>query len=517
MQSWVRRASRAGSFAGGCVLLFAVGASTSASAQGVYSGIFGQGVFGVQGQGQGQIQGQGQPVTPLIDTRDFSVTPMAGLQETFTDNALLTSTNKQYDFITRPMLGADVNVHGPFEAKITGHVYYDAYVNNGQLDGVSGDAQATGTYALIPNFLSIDANGLLTNTNVSTFGTSAINRVGTANQAQLSTFDIGPRLTTTLDDFADLNVMGRFAEVSFGSPSGSTIGIPQDSTILEGSATIDTGTRYRGYQAVTTALVERDDHGFQAYGGEQSFFVAIFPQVRLIARGGYDNVSEPRIVNISAPVWSAGAEFTINQLSTISVETGERYNHSAWAADMHLQLFDHLYALGRYTEVIQPNQLQINSAFESFIAPVTPLPVQLTNNVFAVNGNLDNQTALAKLASLDLVYEWQTQSVSLTAAWNDRLLLGSNSHDRSLVSGINYNRNIAPDLNFTTSVDYYRTFANPFFGASESYYGSVGLQYAINSTMRAVGGYAYEHQIQLFTNGQSISENVAYAAVVKQF
>src|ERR1700748_3152330 len=101
MQSWVRRASRAGSFAGGCILLFAAGASSSASAQGVYSGIFGQGAFGAQGQS----------ATPLIDTRDFSVTPMVGLQETFTDNALLTSTNEKYDFITRPMVGADIAVH----------------------------------------------------------------------------------------------------------------------------------------------------------------------------------------------------------------------------------------------------------------------------------------------------------------------------------------------------------------------------------------------------------------------
>src|ERR1700688_4142040 len=130
MQSWVRRASRAGSFAGGCILLFAVGASSSASAQSVYSGVFGGGAFATGNQG-----------VPLIDTRDFSVTPMAGLQETFTDNALLTSTNKQYDFITRPMVGADVNVHGPFTATVTGHLYYDAYINENQLSGVSGDAQ----------------------------------------------------------------------------------------------------------------------------------------------------------------------------------------------------------------------------------------------------------------------------------------------------------------------------------------------------------------------------------------
>lgn len=509
MQSLVRRASRAGSFAGGCILLFAVGASSSASAQGIYAGIFGQGALG--------RSNTGQAAEPLIDMRDFSVTPVVGLQETFTDNALLTPTNQKFDFITRPMVGADVNFRGPLTATVTGHAFYDAYVNNGQLSGLSGDAQGTGSYTLIPSFLSIDANGMLMNTSVSTFGTPAINRVGPANQVQFATYDIGPRLTTTLDDFADLNVIGRFAQVFFGNTSGTTAAVPFDSTILQGAAAIDTGTRYLGYEAITNAQVERDDHGFQAYNGEQSFLVGIFPQVRLIARGGYDNVTQPGIVNISAPMWSGGVEVTINQLSKISVETGERYNHSAWAADLRLQLFDHLYAVGRYIEAIQPNQLQLNSAFVSYIAPTTQLPLQLTNNGFSINGNLDNQTALTKQANIDLVYDWEGQSISLQGSWNDRLLLGLNAHDRALTSGIGYERTIAADLGFTAGVNYYRTFSNPFFGASESYSGNVGLQYDINSTMRAVGGYAYERQVQLFTNGQSITENVLFAAIAKQF
>ena len=192
--------------------------------------MFGAGIFGQNNQA----------AEPLIDTRDFSVTPSVGLQETFTDNALLTPTDKKYDFITRPMVGADIAVHGPFEATITGHAYYDAYVNNDQLSGLSGDAQGSGVYTLIPSFLTVEGNGMLMNTSVSTFGTPAINRVGPANQIQLATYDIGPHLTTTVDDFADLNVMGRFAQVFFGNTPGSTvantIGIPFDSTILEGFA-----------------------------------------------------------------------------------------------------------------------------------------------------------------------------------------------------------------------------------------------------------------------------------------
>ena len=509
MQSWVRRASRAGSFAGGCILLFAVGASSSASAQSAYSGLFG----GSFGRGNA-----GPAAEPLIDTRDFSLTPVVGLQETFTDNALLTATNKQFDFITRPMVGADIKLqNGPATGTLTLHGYYDAYAREGQLSGFSGDAQGSGSYSLIPSFLSIDGDVLLTNTGVSQFGSPAIDRAGTANRVMLATYDIGPRLTTTLDDFADVSVIGRFAQVYFGNPNNSTVGVPTDATILEGAASIDTAQRYVGYQLVTNAQVERDDQGFQAYNAQQSIFVRIFPQLRLIGRGGYDDVVQTGIVNISAPMWSGGVEFTINQQSKISVETGERYNHSAWAGDLRLQFSDQLYATGRYFEAIQPDQIQVNSSFVSFVTPNTQLPPQLLTNSFLINGNLDNQTSLNKEADLHLVYDWQGQSINLEATWNDRMLLALNAHDRSLVSGINYERNIAPDLDFAAGVTYYHTFSNPFYGASELYGGDVGLQYDINSTMQAVGGYAYRRQLQLFTNGQSITENVVFAAIAKKF
>ena len=109
------------------------------------------------------------------------------------------------------------------------------------------------------------------------------------------------------------------------------------------------------------------------------------------------------------------------------------------------------------------------------------------------------------------------QIIDLQANWNDRLLLALNSHDRVVVSGIDYERNIAPDLGIAGGVTYYHTFANPFFGPSEAYGGNIGLQYDINSTMRAVGGYAYQRQTQLFTNGQTITENILFAAIAKKF
>jgi uncharacterized protein (PEP-CTERM system associated) len=508
MQSLGLRASRAGRLAGGCIFVLAM-ASTVASAQSVFTGILDRPPPGA--------------AAPLIDTRDFSITPMVGLQETFTDNALLTSTNKQADFITRPMVGAEVNVHGPFTASFVGHAYYDAYINESQLNGFSGDAVGTANYAVIPDFLAIDAAGLLMNSSVSTFGSPALNRVGPGNQVQIATYDIGPHLTTTLDSFADLDVAGRFAQVFYDNPNGSTVGLPPSSSIVAGAMAIDTAQRYQGYQLTTNALIEQDDHDFQAYNFQQSAFIRILQNFRLIGRGGYDSVEQPGIVNIREAMWSAGGEYTFGvnpgeRDSAISVEYGERFGHAAWRGDLYLQISDRFYAQGRYFESIQPNQLQINTAFTSFALATVQLPTALSTSQFRINGNIDNQTALNKQAEIALIYTWPDQSLALRGTWNDRMLLSlNNAHDRSLVTGIDYLRSIAPDLAFAASINYYHTFENPFFGANENFGGNVGLQYDINSTMRAAGGYAYQRQVQLFNNGQSITENVLFAALIKRF
>jgi len=221
-------------------------------------------------------------------------------------------------------------------------------------------------------------------------------------------------------------------------------------------------------------------------------------------------------------MWSGGVEyiFDVNpdgQNSTVSVEYGERFGHSAWRGELHLQLGQQLFAEGRYFESIQPNQLQLNTAFYNSSLASATLPAILGTSQFQVNGNIDNQTSLNKQGELALVYTWETQSVGLRATWNDRMFLPSNLHDRSLVSSVDYQHRITPDLAFAATVDYYHTFANPFFGPSETYGGRAGLMYDINSTMRAAGGYAYQRQVQLFTNGESITENVLYAAISKRF
>ncbi len=532
----VLRTSRAGRVAGGCFLLFALGAVSSAAAQdaigalplnaAAQQGLAPGALFDTGGfapftgpaAGPGGILGPQVTGTPIIDTRGFSVTPMVALQETVTDNVFLTPTNKQYDFITRPMAGAVMNYRGgPATAAMVGHVYYDAYAREGSQSGWGGDAFATSSYELIPSFLSLVADGTVTNGDITSFGTPIFDRVGPANRLQIGMYDVGPNLTTVVDDFADLNVAGRFAQISFLNAKNLPAGAPTDATILEGTASLDTAQRFVGYESLSQASVERDDRGFQGYSGQESLFVRILPQVRIIGRGGYDNVTQPGIIDLSAPMWSGGVEVSINQQSRFTIERGERFNHAAWTGALRLQLSDGLAADGTYVEGLELQLIGINNAFLNFAAPAIPVPPELTQSSFSLNGNLDSQTALAKTATFTLTYQWERQRISLGSSWYDRLLILTNQRDQSVGGNLAYLRSIAPDLALSVGVDYWRTLENPFYGSSDFYRGVLSLQYVINPSMQLVGGYAHQQQEQLTAGGPTITENIVFAAIGRTF
>jgi uncharacterized protein (PEP-CTERM system associated) len=530
------RTSRAGRVAGGCFLLFTLGAVSGAVAQDVTGApplgiaaqtglppgaLFDTGNFAPftgAAAGPNGILGPQVTGTPIIDTREFSVIPMAALQETVTDNVFLTPNNKKFDFITRPMVGAVMNYRGgPATAAMVGHVYYDFYASQNSQSGWGGDAFTTSSYELIPSFLSVVADGAVTNGNLTNFGTPTFDRVGPANRLQIGMYDVGPHLTTVVDDFADLDVNGRFAQVSFLNARNLPVGAPTDATILNGTASLDTGERFVGYESLSQASVDRDDRGFLGYNGQESLFVRVLPQVRIIGRGGYDNVYQPNIIDLSAPMWSGGVEVTINQQSRITVERGERFDHVSWAGNLQLQLSNGLVAFGSYTEGLESQLIGLNNSFLNFASPSISIPTELTQGSFSFNGNLDSQTALSKVATFNLVYQWETQRVSLGSSWYDRLFIVTNRRDRSVAGDVSYLRSIAPDLAMLVGVDYWRTLENPFYGASDSYRGVVSLQYVVNPSMQLVGGYAHQQQEQLTAGGQTITENIIFAAIGRTF
>jgi uncharacterized protein (PEP-CTERM system associated) len=460
-----------------------------------------------------------QDAAGVVDTRDFSITPKLGVQESFTDNALLTAANRQADAVTRLNASALVLVDtGRTKANIDTAFSYDQYASNGKLSGWSLYGNGNGSYSIVPGALALEAEGTVTNGTVSTFGTTAVDRAGTIGRVQLATYDVGPRFTTTLGDFADLNLLGRFAQVLYNAEDTSNIALlPADSSIVEFAGTAGTGGRFLGYELTTNANYQQDNHDFRLYNVMQSAFVRVMPAVRLIARGGYEDISQPGVVNVTAPIATGGVEISINRLSKITVEGGTRYKRPTWDASVYLQFSDRIYVTGRYFEILAPAQIQLNSNFSNFVSTSRLLPMPATFDNVGYGGNLYDQTSLNKTAEAHIVYHWEDDSVDLEASWNDRSFIATGNHDRVAVANASYYRRIAPDLAAEVRLSYAQTFASPIYGASSSYGAEINLSYDLNSRMTAKAGIATNQQVQTLPLHESLSENVLFASIERRF
>ena len=451
----------------------------------------------------------------LPDSRDVSVALKLGLQESFTDNAFLTTTNTQSDAVTRLNARAAVRVDtARTKANIDSAFSYDQYASNGSLSGWSLYGNGNGSYTIIPGALSLEAEGTVTNGTVTTFGTPAVDRAGTIGRIQLATYDIGPRFTTTLGDFADINLLGRFAQVLYDPEDTSGVAlVPRDSSILEFTGTAGTGDRFAGYELTTAGNYQQDDHDFRLYNVLQSVFLRVMPAVRLIARGGYESVSQPGVVDITAPIATGGVEISINRLSKITLEAGTRYDQATYDANVYLQFSDRIYVTGRYYEILAPAQIQISNSFSNFMNISRLLPAPATFDNVSIGANLYNQTSLNKTAESHIVYHWEEDRVDLDASWNDRLFVATGDHDRVAVTNASYYRQIRPDLVGQVRLSYAQTFASPIYGASYSYGGEINLSYDLNSKMVARVGYATTRQVRTLPVRDNLSENVVFVSL----
>lgn len=455
----------------------------------------------------------------IADTREFFISPKIGVQESFTDNVLLTPTNQQHDFITRFALENTLGVNtGRTLISVQANFSYDVYANQGQLNDWSLQGVASGTYAIVPGFLYLDAEGEVTNGNLTTFGTSAIDRSGTAGRVQLATYNLGPRMTTTIGDFADLEVRARAAQVHYDTEDTAVSPLlPQNANILQASGVARTGERFANLEFVTAGNYQRDDHDFRLYNGIQSVFVTVMPGLRLLGRGGYEHVELPFMANLNAPIWSTGFEYTLNEASQITAEGGERYNRTNWRFNAVFRLAQRLSWVGSYTEILAPAQVEINNSFEDFmnLSRLLATPVVSVNS--PLFGNLVNQPSLAKSANSQFQYQMDLGTLNFNVSWNDRRFIATGDHDRSLQGGLDYSHRLAADWSANIGANYGRTFSSPIFGESEFVTGELSIGYQLNSTWEARGGYAYLHSKQLTPVSSSVSENIAFVSLQKSF
>lgn len=468
--------------------------------------------------GIAHAQADPQTAADSPDPRPIIIQTSVGVQETFTDNVRLSSTNRESDLITTVHLGLDAALNGVrTKGALSLEGAYDFYADADDLNGWTLRGVGSGSYALIQNFLSLDAQGAITNGNLSTFGSSAVERAGVQDRVQVSTLSIGPKLTTQLGEYADVSAAARISWVAYDPADGSNIvQAPSDSRLLSTALEIDTADRLSGLQLAFMAGYEEDDDDYRNLGLLGSAYVEVSPGLSVIGRLGYDNISEDSVVDIDAPTWTVGLRYRPHDRASFSIEGGERFEEPTWAASAEVQVTNRFYLNASYSEQVEPDQGFIVRDLTDFVG-LTDEGTPLAPTEFGVIGNLYDSTSLNKVAQVQALYVWEAQSLRLSANWRDRYFYDSQTNDQSLTTSVAYLRQIRPDLEFEIGADYDETYDSPLYGESRSYEVWTRLSYNLNPTVRIIGGYAYADDKQRTFGGQNFRENALFVSLRKTF
>ncbi len=459
-----------------------------------------------------------QTTTAIGRPRPNGWTPSVTVMESYTDNVALTPTNRKSDFITDVSFGIDGNYAGPrLEGSLNASAGYNFFANTSDLNGFNFRGFGTGVYSVVPNTLTIEANGLVQNRTVSAYRQSAIDRTTPQDRIQVGVFSAGPHLTTPVGNVVDLDLSALANAVNYRTADSSTTTfVPDDSTFVDVKGLLATGDRLDRLELELTGAYLADNHDFTEASGYGTAYYAVTPITRLFVRAGQDNIEQKNIIDISATMWSVGAQFKFNQGSHLNIEGGRRYGRPSYNLDALIQVSQRLQLTAIYREQLQPPQISLGrSLTDRVVLPVNPITGALDEPL--VFGDIIYETSFEKQAQAHLIYLWPQQSIDFAVGWADQELLQSKTTARSYSTFVTYRHEIRVDLVAELLARYYRTEANALFGAARSYGGEASLIYALRPTTQIRLGYAFIDDKRLFAGREHITENVLSIALRKQF
>ena len=159
------------------------------------------------------------PAQETPGARSFAIVPSLSITQTYSDNRLLSSSDRQSELITQlsPGLHFSSNagrIRGQLDYSLNGYFYArDSQSNNYQnLLNAKVKAEA------IENFAFIDAAASISQQSISAFGTqSPDSALQTSNQSEVSTYSLSPHLRGSFAGLATYEARANYAVLRSGS------------------------------------------------------------------------------------------------------------------------------------------------------------------------------------------------------------------------------------------------------------------------------------------------------------
>ncbi|MGB8274803.1 MAG: TIGR03016 family PEP-CTERM system-associated outer membrane protein [Alphaproteobacteria bacterium] len=430
------------------------------------------------------------------DAATWRIDPSVSVEESYTDNVLLTPDNEQSDFITS--IRPHVNIRGT-GARLQLTVDYGLerlfFADHSEGNRTVNNLRATGKAELIQDMFFVDAQAAMNEQFIS--NRDAVSQSNTnisSNRTTVQTYNLSPYLRHHFGGWADSESRYTFRNVSSGTQDFA------DTTTNELSFNLSSGRRFGRLGWTLRADEERSNRSRSSTLGAASTYsrrtlaadirYALYRWMSLVGTYGYERIRDQTLTNApNGPFWSAGVQLTPGPRSSVRATYGHRFNSESFNLDASYRPTSRTTFTATYSETIQTTQ-QVLTTDLSFVGvgpdgqlidTRTGLPFVFGNSAFGLVDQSFRRTRFA--AAMVSKIDRNTFNVQAFDETRNREAAGN---DENVIGGsVNWNRR----LTHKTTLDLGASFqSTEFSGVSprtdDLFIGNARLNYQLLEDVR---------------------------------
>ena len=495
-------------------------------------------------------------ISPAI-AGDWTFTPRIVGQELYTDNVLLTPTNRRSDFVTTISPGLSISDDSPrLQAKFDYSPTLQYYALTPNLNFIGQNLYANGTATVVPELFFLDARGLLSvqpsvpglgtgllpTTVPSLLGPTFFNTsqgIPQSQLAQVSSFSASPYLARRFGDIGSAELRYSFSDTNFNgiqaltplTPAGTALQ-NTSTTTNEATAAFVTGESLGRLQSrLTLDAAQSSGTGAtnQLIGIVDSAY-AINQRIAALATIGHEQINFSGLppTHIDDLVWGVGTRLTPNPDATIVLSYGHRNGFSAPYASLFYNLTARTTLSAMYTQGLTTvaqeiaNNLAISDLNQlgQTVDSRTLLPSLILNPAFGLQGGVFHTKQLTATATTDLERDHFNVSISrLESLVVAQTTLGSGTSESTTQTNASWSHDLNPRTSTTLGLGYGEfNFGAPpnTFGASASTQETIvtanlSVSYTFSPSLTGSASYSFfdrispQPQFRLVSNVISVS------------
>ncbi|GAB6054307.1 TIGR03016 family PEP-CTERM system-associated outer membrane protein [Magnetospira thiophila] len=460
----------------------------------------------------------------------WDIVTTVSTEESFTDNANSSNTNRATDFVNTTDAGISLKGTGGRSAATVGYdISRDTYARNRELNGFRHELLGLGNIDIVPDYVSLDGRASLSEQYVSQSGTTtATDRTTSTNRTRILNYSVAPTFKHGNDGWADSVLTYRLNGTRFmatGTDTGTGDGGLGNTLTHEILSSLESGRRFSvlTWKVDATTLVSMNQGQFASRRDvtEANATYRLSPYVSLLATTGFEKFKDKGSTDKAnnGLFWSTGLRLTPGPKTDIGIEYGKRYNNKSFSGDVQYRLSPQTTLKGAYTADFSTQQIALSNSLNNLTTDADGNIIDATTGL-SVDPN-DLQTDLVESS-----FKSQTLNLGLTgirgrSTFNagvnitKRTFSGvSGGSDSSLSLTGSWTRQINRQMSLNLNGNFSRS-SSSSSGTSKTINGQAKLSYDLNDTLSASAQYA-----RLYQNTQgsaATKENTVSVSLRKEF